>query len=92
MKPPGTKDNHGRVLIGQLGPDEFLVTGFDASVSFHLPARLPGKRMQILQAQQGIYQDGNWKPQRNLNGDQTDRGLIFKSSSPQIVHIKLSRF
>jgi Domain of unknown function (DUF5597)/Beta-galactosidase len=92
VKPPGTKDNHGRVLIGQLAPDEFLVTGFDASVSFHLPGRLPGKRMQILRTEQGVYQDGNWKPQRNLNGDQTDRGLIFKSSSPQVVHIKLSKF
>ena len=91
-KPPGTKDNHGRVLIGQLAPDEFLVTGFDASVSFHLPGRLPGKRMQILRAEQGVYQDGNWKPQRILNGDQTDRGLIFKSSSPQVVHIKLGKF
>jgi hypothetical protein len=34
---PGTKDAHGAALMAQLGPDEFLVTGVDASVSFHLP-------------------------------------------------------
>ena len=34
---PGTKDAQGSALIAQLGPDEFLVTGVDASVSFHLP-------------------------------------------------------
>ncbi len=35
---PGTKDAHGVALVAQLGPDEFLVTGIDASVSF-TPAR-----------------------------------------------------
>lgn len=92
IKPPGTTDHHGRVLVGQLGPDEFLVTGFDASVAFHLPSRLPGQRMQILHADQGVYQDGTWKVLRNLNGDQTDRGLIFKGENPQIVHIKIGKF
>jgi hypothetical protein len=50
-RPPGTNDAHGAALVAQLGPDEFLVTGIDASVSFHLPGRLPGERMQILSAQ-----------------------------------------
>jgi len=30
--PPGTADQHGRAIVAQLGPLEFLVTGFDASV------------------------------------------------------------
>jgi len=29
---PGTKDAHGAALVAQLGPDEFLVTGLDATV------------------------------------------------------------
>ena len=29
---PGTKDAHGSALVAQLGPDEFLVTGVDASI------------------------------------------------------------
>lgn len=33
-RPPGTEDHHGRALVAQLAPNEFLVTGIDASVSF----------------------------------------------------------
>ena len=63
-RPPGNKDPHGVALVAQLGPDEFLVTGIDASVSFHRPGRLPGMRMQILSAQEGSFQNGTWKPVR----------------------------
>ena len=90
-RPPGTKDLQGRVLMGQLGPDEFLVTGFDASVSFHSPGELPGQRSQILRAEEGHYENSEWKPIRILNGDQTDRGLIFRGK-PTIVKIKMGKF
>ena len=88
---PGTKDAHGAVIIAQLGPDEFLVTGIDASVSFHLPGKLPWIRSQITTAQQGIYDNGNWKPLRLLNGDETDRGLCFYEK-PEIVRVTMGRF
>jgi hypothetical protein len=91
-RPPGNKDAHGVALVAQLGPDEFLVTGIDASVSFHLPGRLPGMRMQILSAQEGAYQNGVWKPVRLWNGDETDRGLQFHADDPAIVRVKLGRF
>jgi len=91
-RPPGNKDAHGVVLVAQLGPDEFLVTGIDASVSFHLPGRLPGMRMQILSAQEGSYQNGKWKPVRLWNGDETDRGLQFHADDPAVVRVKLGRF
>jgi len=91
-RPPGNKDAHGVVLVAQLGPDEFLVTGIDASVSFHLPGRLPGMRMQILSAQEGSYQNGKWKPVRLWNGDETDRGLQFHADDPVVVRVKLGRF
>src|SRR5947209_18113201 len=45
-RPPGTNDAHGTALVAQLGPDEFLVTGVDVSISFHLPAQLPGLTFQ----------------------------------------------
>lgn len=91
-RPPGNKDAHGVVLVAQLGPDEFLVTGIDASVSFHLPGRLPGMRMQILSAQEGSYQNGIWKPVRLWNGDETDRGLQFHADDPVVVRVKLGKF
>ncbi len=90
-RPPGTKDAHGVALVAQLGPDEFLVTGVDASISFHLPGRLPGLRMQILSAEEGSYENGVWKPMRLWNGDETDRGLSFHQE-PAAVRILLGSF
>ncbi|HEX8712957.1 MAG TPA: DUF5597 domain-containing protein [Terracidiphilus sp.] len=88
---PGTKDAHGTALIAQLGPNEFLVTGIDASVSFHLPGKLPWIRSQIVTAQQGTYEAGTWKPIRLWNGDETDRGLCFHQQ-PEIVRVTMGRF
>lgn len=90
-RPPGTADSHGRALVAQLGPNEFLVTGIDARVSFHLPSRLAGQRMNVLQAVQGDYVDGKWQPRRIWNGDQTDRGLNFKHGG-EVVHVSLAKF
>jgi hypothetical protein len=90
-RPPGTPDAHGRALVAQLGPNEFLVTGIDASVSFHLPNRLAGQRMNILQAVQGNYVDGKWQPVRIWNGDQTDRGLNFRHGG-EVIHVSLAKF
>ena len=88
---PGTKDAHGAALVAQLGADEFLVTGFDASVSFHLPGKLPWMRSQIISAEQGTYENGVWKPLRLWNGDETDRGLCFHEK-PEVVRVHLGRF
>jgi len=88
---PGTKDAHGSAIVAQLGPDEFLVTGIDASVSFHLPGKLPWIRSEILTAEQGVYENGVWKQLRLWNGDETDRGLSFHQQ-PQVVRVHLGRF
>jgi hypothetical protein len=91
-RPPGTKDAHGVALVAELGPDEFLVTGVDASVNFHLRGRLPGMRMDILSAEEGSYENGVWKPVRLWNGDETDRGLQFPGDDPAVVRIRLDTF
>jgi beta-galactosidase GanA len=91
QRAPGTKDAHGTALVAQLGPDEFLVTGFDASVIFHLPGKMPWIHSQILSAEQGAYENGVWKPLRLWNGDETDRGLCFYGK-PEVVRVKLVRF
>jgi len=91
-RPPGTPDAHGAALVAQLGPDEFLVTGIDARVSFHAPGRLPGLRMQILSAEEGSYENGVWKAARLWNGDETDRGLNFHQDEPAVVRIRLGKF
>lgn len=91
-RPPGTSDAHGVALIAQLGNDEFLVTGIDASVSFHLLGRLPGMRMQVLSAEEGSYENGVWKPVRLWNGDETDRGLQFHRDDPVVIRIRVGKF
>ncbi len=90
-RPPGNANAHGAALVAQLGPDEFVVTGVDASVNFHLPGSLPGQRMQILSAEQGSYENGVWKPVRLWNGDETDRGLSFHQDL-EVVRVKVGRF
>jgi len=88
---PGTKDAHGSALVAQLGPDEFLVTGVDASVTFHIAGKLPWVHSQIVTAQQGVYENGAWKPLRLWNGDETDRGLCFYQK-PEVVRVTMGRF
>lgn len=91
--PPGTADDHGRAIVAQLGPLEFLVTGFDASVSFKLAeasgAGSKNEQLEILRADEGQYVDGTWQTSRIWNGDQTDRGLNFRGPNKSVIRIRL---
>ena len=91
--PPGTPSLQGRAMVAQLGPLDFLVAGFDASVSFTLPSaeltKTPNQQLEILRAEEGQYVGGVWQVTRILNGDQTDRGLNFRSATPPLVRIFL---
>ena len=90
--PPGTPDAHGRALVAEVRPMEFLVTGVDASVSFRLAeafGQQHNQQLEILAAEQGQYTQGTWQTTRIWNGDQTDRGLNFKQSQPEVVRIRL---
>jgi hypothetical protein len=91
--PPGTPQLQGRAMVAQLGPLEFLVAGFDASVSFRLSpaATARNEQIEILKAEEGMYINGNWQTSRILNGDQTDRGLNFHSGTLQAVRIRLHK-
>lgn len=91
--PPGTPQLQGRAMVAQLGPLEFLVAGFDASVSFSL-SPTPSARneqIEILRADEGMYIGGNWQMSRILNGDETDRGLNFHHGTQQAVRIRLHK-
>ncbi len=88
---PGTKDANGAAVIGKLGPNEFLVAGVDASVTFHLPGKPAWMHSQIVKAEQGTYENGVWKPLRTLNGDETDRGLSFHEK-PEVVRVTMMEY
>ena len=85
--------NHtGRVLIVQLGENEFLATGFSARIQFHPADSSPDMHMQLLHVEEGSYQDGNWKMTRLWNGDQTDYGLNFRGDQKEIVRVTLGTY
>lgn len=88
---PGTKDAHGVVLVAQTGADEFLITGQDASIVFHLPGKKPWMRSEIVTAEQGVFENGVWKTTKLLNGDETDRGVQFHME-PVYVRVRMGRF
>ncbi len=89
--PPGNPNHDGCALVAELGPDEFLVTGIDARVSFGLSPTLAGQHMEYLRVEQGVYENGKWKFLRIWNGDQTDWGLNFKHK-PYVLHVKPGTF
>lgn len=89
--PPGTKDLHGAAFVAQLGADEFLVTGLDASVIFHLKGQKPWMHSQFLTVEQGHFEKGVWKTVRLWNGDETDRGLVFHQDG-EVVRVKMQKF
>jgi hypothetical protein len=88
---PGTGDAHGAALVAQLAPNQFLITGIDASVVFHAAGKKPWMRSEILTAEEGRYEDGQWKTDRLLNGDETDRGLQFHDDR-KVVRLTMNRF
>jgi hypothetical protein len=89
--PISNPEPSGGALIGQLGPDEFLVTGLHARVSFQLTSPSNGLQVQYARVEQGTYEDGNWKFLRVWNGDQTDWGLNFMSD-PAVLHVHLATY
>jgi hypothetical protein len=57
-----TGEPSGRVLIGELGPDEFLILGFDSTVQFRPVQGSDRTAAQFLSVEEGYYdRDGAWK-------------------------------
>ncbi|HVU23413.1 MAG TPA: DUF5597 domain-containing protein [Opitutus sp.] len=86
--PPGNPEPIGRVLIAQLGNDEFLVTGYLARVDFQPAGTAAGAQREYLRVEEGGYERGEFRPIRIWNGDETDWGLNF-GTKPQLVRVRL---
>ena len=92
MQPKGNSPADGGVVILQLGPDEFLVTGHHVRVDF-TPTFEPGKKRLWLKVEEGSYDAaGNWKTVRIWNGDQTDYGLNFKADENVLLKVRMTTF
>jgi len=80
----------GRVVVAQLGENEFLVAGIDCRVQF-LPAVHSTKQMQLLKVEEGHYDGETWVPTRLWNGDETDYGLNFGGKG-SLLHVKVGTY
>ena len=89
--PLGNPQPIGGALIAELGPDEFLVTGYHARVDFWPTDKTGGAKMQFARVEEGVYDAGVWKFVRVWNGDQTDYGLNF-TGMPQMLRVRLATY
>jgi hypothetical protein len=87
----GTPNRTGRVLIGQIGPQEFVVAGFDTTVNFRPRYGSAAPHADFVSAEEGTYEGGEWKPRRQLSGDEIFFGLRIPADGA-VVKVKLMKY
>jgi Domain of unknown function (DUF5597) len=88
QNPPGNPEPVGRALVAQLGPDQFLVTGVFCRVNFQLSDASSPLQREFVRVEEGVYENGRFRPARNWNGDETDWALNFGTGA-QLVRVQL---
>jgi hypothetical protein len=89
--PQGNPEPVGRLLIGQLGENEFLVTGYLCRVDFKVTDAASGAQREFLRVEEGRYGGGVFCPERIWNGDETDWALNFGRTA-QVLRVQLGSF
>ena len=89
--PSGNPEPVGRVLIAELGKDEFLVVGHLCRVDFEPADAASGAQREFLRVEEGGYEDGVFRPARIWNGDETDWALNFGASG-QVLRVRLGEY
>ncbi len=79
----------GRVLIGQLSNDEFLIAGFDAKFVFRPKYKSGFSKAEYVLAEEGYYKNGEWHTQRLWNGDALYHSVLPPEGA--VLRIKLKR-
>jgi len=87
--PNASRQVGGAALI-QLGPDEFLLAGSEVRVRFGLAAASPGENVQLLDVEEGTFENGRWVMARRWNGDQTDYGINL--TTPTLLKVRLGTY
>lgn len=90
-KPTGNPEPSGGVAVAELGPDEYLVTGFRTRVNFALAAPKANQSMIYVRVEEGRFDNGKWIFKRVWNGDETDYGLNF-TDREQVLRVKLGSY
>ena len=89
--PEWADDPVGGGVVAQLGPDEFLIAGDHVRMRFGLAAPESGEQVQILSAEEGTFEGGQWVMRRRWNGDQTDYGFNF-TEQPVLLRVRLGTY
>jgi len=82
-----------RVLVGELGPDEFLILGFNAAVDIRPTMGTGFTAAQFLQVEEGVYENGVWKRTnigRTYQGSYTPPSISLPAQGA-IYRVKLMR-
>ncbi len=79
----------GRVLIGQLSEDEFMIAGFDAKFIFRPKYKSGFNKAEFVLAEEGFYKNGTWHTQRLWNGDALYHSVLPPEGA--VLKIKLQR-
>jgi hypothetical protein len=79
----------GKLMLVQLSNDQFIAIGTHARVTFKPTGKNSGKAWQYLKVEEGRYENGMFKSQRILNGDETDWGGPLFGSAPSVLRISL---
>ena len=88
-KQPDREVPDAGALIAQLSPDEFLITGYRARLTF---GSAKGERFMVSRVEEGHFDEkGQWVFDRVWNGDQVDYGLNL-TTLPQILKVKLATY
>jgi hypothetical protein len=87
----GTPTTSGRALIGQIGPDEFVVAGFDTAVSFRPKFGSAAPRADFVSVEEGVFENGVWKPRRQLSGDEIFFGVRLPAAGT-VVKLRLMKY
>ena len=77
----------GRVLIGQLSEDEFLILGFDAKFTFRPKYGSKYTSTEYVVAEEGYFENGQWHRVRLWNGDALYHSVLPPEGS--ILKIKV---
>ena len=82
------------MLVGELGPDEFLIMGFSAAVDIRPTVGSGFTAAQFLQVEEGVYENGVWKTTnlgRTYQGCYSPPGVSLPAQG-SIFRVKLMRY
>ncbi|MDR3796660.1 MAG: DUF5597 domain-containing protein [Terracidiphilus sp.] len=82
----------GAAIIINTAPDEFVIAGEGLTVTF-LPDSQGPQHVELMNVEEGTFDNGTWMPERRLNGDETNGGnyLIFRGAAPTTQKVRLYR-